>query len=261
MAQPLTRRDKSGNLYKRQAAIEALLDKLLAMDRQTVERKAAIGDRASPDYVPDECFVHLIRKRHREANAPGRDQLLNLLFARCARNLASSVRDGSIPNAAEIRDEVLGRLGELFAEDGTGDNPDRLDFFEVRFAAALKALRIDVIREASRSAARTVPLPAEDEAGESISDDEAIARLPSAVLRNPASQEDRVFLMELFTALRALPPEVRKAVMLCEVWGYDVESEDPKKITAATLCGVSGRTIRARLKRAQLILKRFKEQK
>jgi hypothetical protein len=41
--------------------------------------------------------------------------------------------------------------------------------------------------------------------------------------------------------------------------GYDVESENPNKTTAATLCGVTGRTIRNRLSNAAKILSRFKE--
>jgi hypothetical protein len=261
MVQPLTKREtKSGNLYTRRPAIEAAIDGLLGLDRTTLERRAAIRNSESTEYIPSECLVHLIRKKHREANAPGRDQLVMVLLNRCDANLNRNVRDDQVPNAAQVRDETLGRFGELFAEDGTGDNPDALDYFEVRFNSAFAALRTDVIREEIRSARRFVPLPTEDSEGESISEDEAISRLPESILRNPASQEDRVFLKELLAAINALPPDVRKAVILCEFWGYDVESDDPNKITAARLCNVSGRTIRKRLSRAEPTLKRFKEE-
>jgi hypothetical protein len=43
--------------------------------------------------------------------------------------------------------------------------------------------------------------------------------------------------------------------------GYEIESNDPKKTTAATKCRVSGRTIRARLAQAMAHLKKFTEEK
>lgn len=55
-------------------AIETAIDVGLALDRMTLEQRAAVTDRTSPEYIPSEC-----------------------------------------------------------SEDGTGDNPDELDFFEVRF--------------------------------------------------------------------------------------------------------------------------------
>jgi DNA-directed RNA polymerase specialized sigma24 family protein len=42
--------------------------------------------------------------------------------------------------------------------------------------------------------------------------------------------------------------------------GYDVESEDETKQTAATICGVTGRTIFNRLTRAAEKLSQFKEE-
>jgi DNA-directed RNA polymerase specialized sigma24 family protein len=41
--------------------------------------------------------------------------------------------------------------------------------------------------------------------------------------------------------------------------GYAEEADDPAKRTAATICGVTGRTIRNRLTRAAATLSRFKE--
>jgi DNA-directed RNA polymerase specialized sigma24 family protein len=93
-----------------------------------------------------------------------------------------------------------------------------------------------------------------------ISDDEAIARLPEAALRNPASQADRVFLRQVSKVINELPPDQRQAVILVRVMGYEAESDDPTKVTAATRSGVSGRTIRKRLRQAGGVLKRYKEE-
>ena len=44
-----------------------------------------------------------------------------------------------------------------------------------------------------------------------------------------------------------LPKEEREAFLLVEKMRYKIESKDPHEKTAATICDVSGRTIRTRL--------------
>jgi DNA-directed RNA polymerase specialized sigma24 family protein len=259
MVRPLTKVSRSGELYTRPATIETAIAAALGFDRITLEQRAAVTDRNSPEYIPSECLVHLIRKKHRETNAPARDQLLNILLRRCEARLARTLPDDRIPNAAFVRDEALGRLGELFAEDGTGDNPDELDFFEVRFNRAFAALRTDLVRAEIRAARSFAPLPEEEDDAQLAADDQAMTGLSGAALKNPANQENAQFLREVFKAIDKLPPDQRDAVILCHVMGYEAESEDPAKITAATLRGVTGRTIRNRLRRAAASLKQYKE--
>jgi hypothetical protein len=240
-------------------AVETAIDAALTLDRINLEQRAAVTNQNSAEYIPSECLVHLIRKKHRETNAPARDQLLNILLQRCAASLARTLPDGRTPNAAYVRDEALGRLGELFAEDGTGDNSDELDFFEVRFNSAFAALRIDLVRAEILAVRRFVPLPEEEDDAQLAADDQAIASLSAGALKNPATQEKAQVLREVFKAIDKLPPDQRDAVILCFIMGYEVESEDPAKITAATRCGVTGRTIRNRLRRATATLKQYKE--
>jgi hypothetical protein len=249
MAHPLTKRTGNGERYTRPADIEAVIDATLALDWPALHQRASVSDRRSADYLPSECLVHLVRKAHRDQHATIRDQLLAILLGRCEATLAATLPDGRAPNAAYLRDEALGRLGELFAEDGTGDNPDELDYFEVRFNAAFAALRTDLVRQEVRALRRSSPLP----------DDEAIARWPGVVLHSPATPESDLFLKQFAQAIHTLPAEERDAVILCHIMGYAEEADDPAKHTAATICGVTGRTIRNRLTRAAAKLSRFKE--
>ncbi len=249
MARPLTKHTGTGDRYTRPTNIEAVIDAALALDWPALQQRAVVRDRRSADYLPSEGLVHLIRKALRDRHGTIPDQLLAVLLGRCEATLAATLPDGRIPNAAYVRDEALGRLGELFAEDGTGDNPDELDYFEVRFNAAFAALRSDLVRAEVRALRRASPFP----------DDEAMAGRTDAVLQSPATQEDHLFLNQLFRAIHTLPPEEREAVILCHVMGYAEEADDPAKRTAATICGVTGRTIRNRLTRAAAKLSRFKE--
>ena len=99
----------------------------------------------------------------------------------------------------------------------------------------------------------------ENEDGEPGTEDEAFASVSEA-FRTAPEQEGAVFRTELREAIQALPAEEREAVVLVHALGYSVESDDPGKETAATRCGVSGRTIRKRLKKAADRLADFRKE-
>lgn len=254
MARSLKKRKQDGTRYERPPDIEAKTDLALGQDVETLRQRAVL-DRTSPGYLPSECLVHLIREGCRKDDQPMMNALLPALLKRCEANLLAKVPDTDFRNAARIREEVMERFVDLFfdAEDG-----DELDFYECRFNAAFRALRIDLIRR-ERSRVKQVSEPATETRGEeSQPEDVKLVRI-SKELSVPSTQESTVSLGELSEAVNALPEEERKAVVLRHM-GYEVESEDPNKETIATLCGVTGRTIRNRLNRAAAELSRFSEE-
>jgi hypothetical protein len=183
--------------------------------------------------------------------------LLPPLLARCEAILKKKILESDMPNAAEIRGEILAEFSVLFAEDGLGNNPDELDFFECRFNRAFRCFRIDFMRGETVRTEHLVELPSENEAPDSFGDEERLPRISDA-FQKAATQLPDVFLQRLLGAIRLLPPDERKAVILCCVFGYKEESDDPAETTAASLCGVTGRTIRNRLHRAAAKLSKFK---
>jgi DNA-directed RNA polymerase specialized sigma24 family protein len=60
--------------------------------------------------------------------------------------------------------------------------------------------------------------------------------------------------------LERLPEHQRKAFILKYRMGFEAESVDKRKTTVATLCGVSGRTVRDWLKEAKQTLKRVAQE-
>ncbi len=172
-------------------------------------------------------------------------------------NMYKHVPDGLGFDASFVRDEVIGRLGELFGDDAGPASTAELDFYEIRFNRAFSKLRIDVVR-AEAAKARTEPLLEIGEMSEDETDEVALARLSQA-FHAPSDAEGYAEIAELCRAIDALPPEEREAVVLRHVFGYEVESINPAEITVAKVCKVSGRTIRSRLNAALARLRRLKE--
>ena len=257
MARPLTKRNKDGLHYARPRAVETEIEGALQDDLPTLRRRLLVMDKASPEYLRSECLVHLIRDALSTGDEHRRDAALAVLLGRCEAILKAKISD-RLPNTDKLREDVLSEFSELLASDGTGKQPDELDFYECKFNMAFRTLRIDVVRRELDEVNRSAKLPDHGDEGEPDAYEDAFARVSEA-FRTPATQQSSLFLEDLWEAINVLPPDERKAVIHCHVFGYKEESENPDEVTAATLCNCTGRTIRNRLSRAAAKLLRFKE--
>jgi hypothetical protein len=256
MVRPLTKH-KDGVRYTRPAVVESNIDGALGANPATLRGRLLITDKTASDHLRSECLVHLVRETHRTGDSERRDGILRVLLGRCEAILTVKVSN-RLPNAAQIRDDVLSAFFELLVVDGTGDRPDELDYYECKFESAFRTLRLDGIDRELRVVNRNADLPDHGDVDEPGAYEDAFARVSEA-FRTPATQESTLFRQDLWEAINALPPDQRRAVILVHVLGYDEESDNPNKVTAATLCNCKGRTIRNRLSRAAKALARFKE--
>jgi hypothetical protein len=259
MIRPLTNKDQYGTPYRRPAEVGKAIDVATQQDIVTLRERAVVWKQDSPDFIPMECLVYIIREAGRRHEEQTMSVLLPPLLARCEAILKKKILDSDMPNAAEIRGEILAEFSVLFAEDGSRNNPDELDFFECRFNLAFRCFWIDFMRSETARTEQLVELPSETEAPDSLDDEERLPRVSDA-FQKAATQLPDVFLQQLLNAIRRLPPDERKAVILCCAFGYKEESDDPAETTAASLCGVTGRTIRNRLHRAAAKLSKFKKE-
>lgn len=261
MARPLTKTKEDGTLYKRPSVVEAQIDAAVQLSRSDLQARLLITDRNDPGYLRSECLVHLAREGRRSIDQQLMNSVLPVLLGRCEAILRGKIQDDSVPDAADLRQEILKNLMELFATDGTDDFPNELDFYECRFNKAFMALRINAVRIDKRRRKHSiavVDLPLSDTAGDPAPYEDSLARI-SENFRALPTQEWDAFREPFLRAIEDLPDDERNAVILVHVLGYVEESEDPEKETAATLCNCTGRTIRNRLKRAAAKLSRFKE--
>ncbi len=263
MVAPLTRKTRGGDVLRRPARIQAEIAAALRLSTGEIleraaaktARKADVSEQAaSGETMSEECMVHLIRRGLRARTGattplPGRlaEDLTPHLLERCERGLRRSIR-GFPPSAcAEIREEILGRLAVSLAGPG-----DEADFFEVRFALALKRLRIDVCRQERRRLHGLVAL--EEPLGKNADDSEAtIDRAPPS----PASQEERLLIQQ---ALSKLTPEERKVLVLHKLAGVPLSSTVTSGATLVALLGRSERTLRNRLRSAEAKLEGLRQE-
>jgi RNA polymerase sigma factor (sigma-70 family) len=255
MARPLDKIVKGAPL-KRNPVIEATIDAALRQDLGTLVARAAVSDPNSPDYLPSECLVHLIRNALRQSNGPPTHNtvahsLLPFLLKRCEANLATKVSN-TIPNAKELREEITSNFAVMFANDLTPEGCPQLDFYEVKFNRVFRLRRIDAVRAALKHINRIAAGPKKDELDEPDTSLEDIAENVAAPDTDPVEGIFRQQMRpRLLAALKALPENERKAFILRYHFDYDIESEDLDVITVATLMKVSGRTIHNWLKRAR----------
>lgn len=257
MATSLTKHHSSGKVFTRRPRVEAQIEEALGLNRGELQLRLSLTRRAMRGYLCSECLVHLIRDSVRSGKHDRADVVIPVLLQRCEANLRSKIPDGMHPYASELRAEILGRFGEMLASDGTGDNPDKLDFYEVRFNKAFRSFRLDILDQEIKRRKRFPPLPGRTASQEAGTEEDVLSRL-SPDLRTRPTQEDLLFRKELLEAITDLPEDERTAVTL-RIKGYQIESSDPSKETIATHCNCTGRTVRNRLRRVRAKLARFKE--
>lgn len=244
MARPLERRTREGEAYRRLPSVDASIDRAMTLDAETLLAEAAIEGDKDPRHLRSECLVHLLRAIPRDDD-PRVIGVLGILVGRMDRSLRGSIRPSRAYDAERLRAEVVDRFVDLVLEDRRAPGT-ALDFFEVRFARAMLALRVDVVREAARDLARIEPL--EDLRGD---DGEALPIVDHGILlafqEGGAEQERERFRNELLRAIDLLPAHQREAVTLF-LAGHDTEGDGAD--TIASICGVTDRAIRYRLTKA-----------
>lgn len=260
MAPPLTRTTRQGAPYCRPPDIEEAIDRAIAEDIDVLRKRAAVTDPASSEYMPTECLLHLVRAARVTKDTKRTNHLLPVLLARCEIRLLRAIPDGSRHDAAGLRDEVLQHFGLMIAKTGTDEDAFELDYFEIRFNAALTTLRLKYIEKDTTRRRVYRPIPEQtDEDGSAIDEGQVLSRLSEAA-RTPAQQEHYVYLQEALAFIATLPPHERDTVINVYLRGFNIEAGDSDEVTAATLAGVTPRAISKRLKSAAEKLKKFNEE-
>lgn len=240
---PLRKRRLSGELYRRDPKIEALIVELAVLPRDELIARAEITKRSDPGYIPSECLVYFIRASRRDNNEAWFERLYRILIGRVLRSLpkaeSSDGRTESLTRGV-VRDKVFSRFVELLSAD-RADFVDKLDYFEVRFDGALASLRRDAQEKAWRDENRSQPLEYDEESGELSPEVEAAAGAHDPFAASDF--DDPAYRSRLDAAIEALPIEQSRIIHMRRQ-GFPIDSKEPDVMTIAKALGRSEKTVR-----------------
>jgi len=253
MTQIATQKDASlGQGYQRPAKVETQIASLegIASDRLTERVKIRSVD--NPEHILTETLIYLTRRALKQKEQKLGRLLLSELTERCFRILRNKVKAGAYADRDTICEEIIGEFVVLFAKDCAGQKTP-LDYYECRFNLAFSALRIDNLRAENTRKENIVAMPTTkfsrpDDAASDVSE------IVVEALRTPPTQETEFILSRLSDAVNTLPTDQRNAFVLVRLLGYKIHSKNPDEVTATTRCQCDERTVRNRLKRADIAL-------
>ena len=252
MPEALKKKAKDSSLYKRPPEIEGKLEQLEGVEPAGRIRLFELSSRKHPDYIPSEVLVYFLRRAWAEDKIDEFEKIFNLLMRRVESGLNSTINDGRMERAHEIREEIMGRFAELLAEDCHGQS-DRLDFYEIRFELAFVSFRVSALRQIGPTADQTVPL-ASNEFDNSDLAPEVEAAAANFLDGNSSRLDDPAFRSSLMAAIDQLPDDQKQVVGLL-LQDFPIDSKDPNTMTIARILGCTERTVRNRRDRAYKSLK------
>jgi hypothetical protein len=153
---------------------------------------------------------------------------------------------------SRIREQVRDHFQEMLLEDRAKPG-NRLDFFEVRFAAGIAKLRDTAKKKIWREAGRQeAPEPANETGELSVEVERAAGSMdtPSAEI-----WDDPRYRSRLEAAIDALPPEQSRIIVMLRA-GIPMDSTDPDAVTIRKILNCAEKTVRNRRDAAIKALRR-----
>lgn len=245
MIRALTKRRPDGAPYDRDPVVTAAIQALAGLSGNELVARCAIGDPVNPDYVASEAVVYFLRDTRWDNNDARFQQLYLSIMRRLLRALprAERTRDGKVEvdlTLSDIRDAVRDRFQEILVMDRAGGD-ERLDYFEIRFDAAVARLRSTARRKAWKESNRQEALEIDAESGEpSLTVERAAGSLDVAF---PLYSDDPAYRSKVLLAIDALP-DLQRRIMHMLMQGFQIDSQNPDLVTIRKAVGKSEKTVR-----------------
>jgi RNA polymerase sigma factor (sigma-70 family) len=243
---PLTRtRKEDGSVYVREKEVEAQLKNLATLGER-LRRKAFFAE--GGERLREETLVYLLRECAAEGDTETAWRIAEMLVERVSGHIGRQLGKWRLPpdDADDCTRDLFTALFEALFDTGPGG-----EFWEVRFWVCLDRRLWNLIekRQAALDAQlREVEAPDSGESG--------LESLLSRVKDASVGPEERAVLS---AALAHLNENERLAIYLTRVEGLPEESDDPGRVTAATVLGVTGRSVRNYLKRAEEKIRKWEQ--
>lgn len=242
VVRPLTRRNAADEPYKRTPEVEAQIAASLSLDHPAF-LAAARRRYDEPGHLKDETLCYFFRERLR---ADRRDEANDLAGVLAARHAGTVARHAS--KLDSLREDCASEMFARLFEPLLDLEGDAGDFAQVRFGLFLKRIATDVVARAltARRQREAAIAPRGDEC-------DPLDRL----VCSPALPIEES--MDVRRGLARLPEELRTIFVLRHYFGWQIEAEADDQSSISRRLGVTPRTVRNRLKRADDILRRWRE--
>ena len=251
----LTRvRKDNGIAYVREKTVDVQILEICALgERGRQQRLIQAGERGSPERLQEETLVYFLREYDRRGEPDIAWHIAEALAERVAGHVARKLARWRLtPEEADdcARDLFAALWEALFSHKAPAE------FWEVRFWVCLDRRLWNLVEK--RQMVRDNELRPGDASSEDTGGDSAADEI-TAFGRLVDSGAGPETLAEHKEALALLTENERLAVYLCRVEGLPEESEDPERITAAKILGVTGRSVRNYLRRAEAKLREWQQ--
>jgi hypothetical protein len=241
--EPLRKLNADGVLYTRLPEIEAKLSEFIALTPTELLARCEISDRNEPGYVPGECLMTLMRQyRSKQIDSCGQG-IFNALMDRVLRGLPDPIsQKGDKENLkkGDIQEEARYHFLEMLMRDRQGDYVEGLDFYEIRFARALKMLRIDAEKKVNRRQNPLEPLEIDEETGDCNPEVEKATAMFAPF--DPQNLKNSDYRSNLDAAISDLP-EFQKAIVEMIRKGIPIESKEPGIVNISNVLKRTPKTI------------------
>lgn len=207
-------------------------------------RQCEVLSSDSPEFVPTECILYLVRlRREHPPTDVTFEKLYAILLRRVLTQLPHPDRSGINQERAvdvEIREQVLEQFAILMAKDREEYN-ERLDFFEIRFQRGIAKLRATAIRNAVKLARRYTNLDGVQASGDMSKCEES--QLETSDPINFEKLDEKSYRMRYFDAIVHLPDHLRVVIEMIRQ-GIPFESKKPNVVSISDTLGKTPKTVR-----------------
>ena len=239
---PLTRARKDGTPYTREPEVEAQVRVLSRLGPRERQRRIDLTDRTQIDFLREETLVYLLRQHDRQGDREPAWQIAEILVGRVAGHVARKLARWRFrpDDVAECAQDLFGELRAALFDHGPAG-----EFWEVRFWVCLDRRLWNLAEKHQAMRDSELHLNERDEGGE-----DPLGQIADAAPGPEIRAEWR-------EALGLLTENERVALYLRYREGLPEESEDPERPSVARALGVTGRTVRNYLRRAEEKLRRW----
>jgi DNA-directed RNA polymerase specialized sigma24 family protein len=246
--EPLTRTNTSGEVYKRNSAVERQVLDALSFSDDDLLLRAGINDSTAAGYLQEEALVYLIRTSFQRRNQVLYNKLAEILLTRCQDQVTSWMR-GIVYKEDAVHDVIQVLFEKIVSPDHEGD------YLQVRFWHNLKRISLDVRRKYLRDQTKDrhylqpSSFQPPEETGENEWENVSDTNGNEIAAKNGFSSVEMEALWR--EALHILQEPMRTAVLLHYITGWQIESKDPNEITVSKYFRKTPKTIHNWLRQAE----------